>query len=168
MRILIFLASLAIVQSTMAESTSLTPVRAIDQMPEALRLIRTADQVTFFRSALSERPSRLAGSLPEATTSMSELSTQTPVASSGVCSAMTAAGAIASITPSESAPNRNTSASSFRKEKTSWYCSVYCGGIPKAHSMRSESPGALKRKVPTNWTSGRSDMRGRSEDSNET
>ena len=48
MRILVFLASLAIVQSTMGESTNLTPVRAVDQMPEALRLIRTADHVYVF------------------------------------------------------------------------------------------------------------------------
>ena len=49
MRVLILLALLAIVQPTLAESRSSGPVRAIDQMPEALRLTRSADQVYVFR-----------------------------------------------------------------------------------------------------------------------
>jgi hypothetical protein len=54
MRILILMASLAIVRLALAEPTSRSPALAIDQQPAALRLIRTAEQVYVFRVTVTE------------------------------------------------------------------------------------------------------------------
>jgi hypothetical protein len=54
MRILVLLASLAVIRSALAEPTASASVLALDQQPEALRLIRTAKEVYVFPVRVTE------------------------------------------------------------------------------------------------------------------